>query len=299
MRVLLMQDVSAAGVSELDGFELVRGFDPSGFDGVVCYLIDPIDERVLATPGLRGLATVSVGLDHIDLAAADRLNVPIAYTPDVLTEATADLTFALILAAARRLGEAERYLRGGRWREWSFDLLLGTDVHGKTLAVIGSGRIGRAVARRAEGFSMRVLTVGRDRAQLEATLAEADFVAVTVPLSDETRHLIGRAELALMKPGAILVNTSRGPVVDEAALADALASGHLGGAGLDVFEHEPEVPPRCSSRSGAVLVPHIGSATRETRDGMAALACRGLAQILRNERPPNLANPQVWDRRSG
>ena len=134
-----MQDVSAAEGPSSTASKLVRGFDPSGFDGVVCYLIDPIDERVLATPGLRGLATVSVGLDHIDLAAADRLNVPIAYTPDVLTEATADLTFALILAAARRLGEAERYLRGGgRWREWSFDLLLGTDVHGKTLAVIGS-----------------------------------------------------------------------------------------------------------------------------------------------------------------
>ena len=296
MRVLIMQDVSPVGLAELDGYELVRGSDPAGCEGAVCYLIDRIDEPFLATPGLRAVATVSVGLDHIDLEAADRYGIPIAYTPDVLTEATADLTFALILAAARRLGEAERYLRGGRWRDWSFDLFLGTDVFGKTLAVVGGGRIGQAVARRAGGFSMRVLVVGRDRAELERALAEADFVAVTVPLSAQTRHLIGARELALMKPGTIVVNSSRGPVVDERALAQALRSGHLGGAGLDVFEREPEVDPLLLQCENAVLVPHIGSATRETRDGMARLACRGLAQLLSGERPPNLANPQVWER---
>jgi glyoxylate reductase len=296
MRVLVMQDVSEAGLAELEGHELVRGSDPAGFDAAVCYLVDRIDESFLATPGLRAVATVSVGLDHIDLAAADRHTIPIAYTPDVLTEATADLTFALLLAAARRLGEAERHVRAGRWTEWSFDLLLGTDVFGKTLAVIGAGRIGKAVARRAEGFSMNVVMAGRDRAQLEHALSVADFVAVTVPLSDETRHLIGAPELALMKPGAILVNSSRGPVVDEHALAEALRSGHLGGAGLDVFEREPQVDPLLLECENAVLVPHIGSATRETREGMARLACRGLAQILTGERPPNLANPEVWDR---
>lgn len=294
MRVLIMQEVSPAGLAELEGHELVRGSDPSGCDGVVCYLIDRIDEAFLATPGLRGLATVSVGLDHIDLAAAERHRIPIAYTPDVLTEATADLTFALLLGAARRLGESERYLRAGRWQSWSFDLLLGTDVHGKTLGIIGPGRIGRAVARRADGFGMRVLFAGRDRSELERVLAESDFVVVTVPLSESTRHLIGPAELARMKPGAILVNTSRGPVVDEAALAESLASGHLGGAGLDVFENEPHVLPALLACENALMVPHIASATRETRDGMARLACRGLAQILRGERPPNLANPQVW-----
>ena len=294
MRVLIMQEVSPAGLVELEGHELVRGSDPSGCDGVVCYLIDRIDEAFLATPGLRGLATVSVGLDHIDLAAAERYRIPIAYTPDVLTEATADLTFALLLGAARRLGESERYLRAGRWQSWSFDLLLGTDVHGKTLGIIGPGRIGRAVARRADGFGMRVLFAGRDRAELERVLAESDFVAVTVPLSDSTRHLIGAAELARMKQGAFLINTSRGPVVDEAALAESLASGHLGGAGLDVFENEPHVLPALLACESALMVPHIASATRETRDGMARLACRGLAQILRGERPPNLANPQVW-----
>jgi glyoxylate reductase len=294
MRVLIMQEVSPAGLAELEGHELVRGSDPSGCDGVVCYLIDRIDEGFLATPGLRGLATVSVGLDHIDLAAAERYRIPIAYTPDVLTEATADLTFALLLGAARRLGESERYLRAGRWQSWSFDLLLGTDVHGKTLGIIGPGRIGRAVARRADGFGMRVLFAGRDRSELERVLAESDFVVVTVPLSESTRHLIGPAELARMKPGAILVNTSRGPVVDEAALAESLASGHLGGAGLDVFENEPQVLPALLACENALMVPHIASATRETRDGMARLACRGLAQILRGERPPNLANPQVW-----
>jgi glyoxylate reductase len=295
LRVLVMQDVSEAGLSELRGHELVRGSDPAGCDAAVCYLVDRIDEAFLATPGLRALATVSVGLDHIDLDAADRHRIPIAYTPDVLTEATADLTFALLLAAARRLGEAERYLRAGRWTVWSFDLLLGTDVFGKTLAVIGGGRIGRAVARRAEGFSMDVVMVWRDRGELEAALPRADFVVVTVPLSEQTRHLIGTDELALMKQGAILVNSSRGPVVDERALAEALRSGHLGGAGLDVFEREPQVEPLLMKCDNAVLVPHIGSATTETREGMARLACRGLAQILRGERPPNLANPQVWD----
>ena len=283
MRVLIMQEVSPAGLAELEGHELVRGSDPSGCDGVVCYLIDRVDEAFLATPGLRGLATVSVGLDHIDLAAAERYRIPIAYTPDVLTEATADLTFALLLGAARRLGESERYLRAGRWQSWSFDLLLGTDVHGKTLGIIGP-----------DGFGMRVLFAGRDRSELERVLAESDFVVVTVPLSESTRHLIGPAELARMKPGAILVNTSRGPVVDEAALAESLASGHLGGAGLDVFENEPHVLPALLACENALMVPHIASATRETRDGMARLACRGLAQILRGERPPNLANPQVW-----
>jgi glyoxylate reductase len=294
VRILVMQEVSPAGLRELEGHELVPGKDPAGCDAAVCYLIDRIDDAFLATPGLRGLATVSVGLDHIDLAAAERYGIPISYTPDVLTEATADLTFALLLAAARRLNEAERYLRDGRWTEWSFDLLLGTEVHGKTLGIIGAGRIGRAVARRAEGFGMRVLYAGRERSELERVLRDADFVAVTVPLSDATRHLIGAPELAIMKRGAILVNSSRGPVVDEAALAAALQSGHLGGAGLDVFEDEPTVNPDLLKCENAVLVPHIGSATRETRDGMARLACRGLAQILRGGRPPNLANPQVW-----
>jgi lactate dehydrogenase-like 2-hydroxyacid dehydrogenase len=294
MRVLIMQDVSPAGLAELSDHELVRGSDPSGCDAAVCYLIDPIDESFLATPGLRALATVSVGLDHIDLAAAELYGIPIAFTPDVLTEATADLTFALILGAARRMGEAERYLRDGHWTEWSFDLMLGTDVHGKTLGIVGPGRIGRAVARRAEGFGMRVLFAGRDRDELDRVLDESDFVAVTVPLSGETRHLIGAAELARMKQGAILVNSSRGPVVDEQALAAALRSGHLGGAGLDVFEDEPRVNPDLLACENALLVPHIGSATHETREGMARLACRGLAQILRGERPPNLANPQVW-----
>jgi glyoxylate reductase len=296
VRVLIMQDVSPVGLAELEGFDLVRGSDPSGFDGAVCYLVDRIDEVFLATPGLRAVATVSVGLDHIDLDAAERYAIPISYTPDVLTEATADLTFALILGTARRLGEAERYLRGGHWKTWSFDLMLGSDVHGKTLGIIGPGRIGRAVARRAEGFSMRVLFAGRDRSELDRLLRESDVVAVTVPLSGDTRHLIGAEELAMMRPGAILVNTSRGPVVDEAAVAEALRSGHLGGAGLDVFEREPEVHPALLECENALLVPHIGSATSETREAMARAACRGLARILHGERPPNLANPAVWDR---
>ena len=277
MRILVMQDVDPRALEELSGHELVRGDDPAGCDAAVCYLVDRIDDAFLATPGLRAVATVSVGLDHVDLDAAGRHGVAIVYTPRVLTEATADLTFALLLAAARRLGEAERYLRAGRWRRWSFDLMLGTDVHGKTLGIVGPGRIGQAVARRAEGFGMRVLFAGRPREELETVLREADFVAVTVPLSDATRHLVGPDELALMKPGAILVNTSRGPIVDEAALAAALREGRIGGAGLDVFEREPDVHPELLACENAVLVPHIGSATEETRLGMALLACRSIA----------------------
>jgi glyoxylate reductase len=298
MRILVMQDVAAEALALLDGHEVVRGDDPAGCDAAVCYLVDRIDEAFLATPGLRAVATVSVGVDHVDLAAAARHRVAIVHTPDVLTEATADLAFALVLAAARRLGEAERYLRAGRWTRWSFDLLLGTDVSGKTIGVVGRGRIGRAVARRAEGFGMPVLFAGRERAELERVLREADVVCLTVPLTAETHHLIGAAELALMKPTAILVNTSRGPIVDEAALAAALLAGGIAGAGLDVFEDEPRVHPDLLRCENAVLVPHIGSATRETRLGMALLACRGLAQALAGERPPNLANPDAWPPRA-
>jgi glyoxylate reductase len=298
MRILVMQDVAPEALELLSGHELVRGADPAGCDAAVCYLVDRIDDAFLSTPGLRAVATVSVGVDHIDMDAADRHGVAIVNTPDVLTEATADLTFALVLAAARRLGEAERYLRAGRWQRWSFDLLLGTDVFGKTIGIVGRGRIGRAVARRAEGFGMTARFAGRDRGELDDLLREADFVCLTVPLTDTTRHLVGARELELMKPSAILVNTSRGPIVDEAALADALASGTIAGAGIDVFEREPEVHPRLLECDNAVLVPHIGSATRETRLGMAQLACRGLAQALAGERPTNLANPATWPPRA-
>jgi glyoxylate reductase len=289
-----MHDLPPAGTAELAGHELVRGHDPAGCDALVCFLVDRIDAGVLATPCLRAVATVSVGVDHVDMQEAARRRIPLVNTPDVLTEATADLTFALVLAAARRLGEAERYLRAGRWRDWSFDLLLGADVHGKTLGVVGPGRIGRAVARRAEGFSMRVLFAGRPRQELERVLREADVVCLTLPLTAETRGLIGARELALMKPSAVLVNTSRGPLVDEAALATALREGRLGGAGLDVFEHEPQVHPDLLACERAVLVPHIGSATRETRAEMARVACRGLAAVLSGRRPPNLADPAAW-----
>jgi lactate dehydrogenase-like 2-hydroxyacid dehydrogenase len=285
MRILLLHDVPEAGLAELAGHELVRGRDAAGADAVVCFL---------GTPGLRALATVSVGLDHVDLAAARARRIPVVYTPGVLTEATADLTFALVLAASRRLGEAERYLRAGRWRSWSFDLLLGSDVHGKTLGIVGPGRIGRAVARRAEGFAMRVLFAGRPRAELERVLRESDVVCLTLPLREETRGLVGARELALMKPGAVLVNTSRGGVLDEAALAAALRSGRLAAAGLDVFEHEPDVHPDLLACERALLVPHIGSATREARDAMARSACRGLAEALSGRRPPNLADPAAW-----
>jgi glyoxylate reductase len=295
VRILVMQDVDRRALDELSGHELVRGRDPAGCQGAVCYLVDPIDERFLATPGLRAVATVSVGVDHIDMDAARRHRVAVLHTPGVLTESTADLAFALVLAAARRLAEGDRYVRAGRWRQWSFDLLLGTDVHGKTLGIVGPGRIGRALARRAEGFSMRVLFAGRAREELERVLRESDAVCLTVPLTDATHHLIGEPELRLMKPSAILVNTSRGPIVDEAALAAALREGRIGGAGLDVFEREPEVHPDLLRCENAILLPHLGSATSETRLAMARLACRGLAEALAGRRPDNLANRDVWE----
>ena len=294
MRVLIMQEVSPAGLAELEGHELVRGSDPSGCDGVVCYLIDRIDEAFLATPGLRGLATVSVGLDHIDLAAAERYRIPIAYTPDVLTEATADLTFALLLGAARGWGRASATCApaagspGASTCCWAPTC---TERRSASSAPAASAAPSPAAPTASACASC---SPGATAPSWSGCWPSPIFVAVTVPLSESTRHLIGAAELARMKPGAILVNTSRGPVVDEAALAESLASGHLGGAGLDVFENEPQVHPALLACENALMVPHIASATRETRDGMARLACRGLAQILRGERPPNLANPQVW-----
>jgi glyoxylate reductase len=252
-----------------------------------------------------------VGVDHVDVAAASARRIPVGFTPGVLTETTADLAFALLLAAARRVGEAERWLRGGAWseeRRWEPDLLLGRDVHGATLGVVGLGAIGLAVARRAAGFGMRVLgwsrrpkpeaaALGVEAVSLPELLARADFVSVHVARTPETRHLIDAAALARMRPHAILVNTSRGDVVDEAALAAALRAGRLAGAGLDVFEREPL--PKSSPLLGlenAVLTPHIGSASVATRARMAELAVDNLLAGLAGARMPRCANPEVYER---
>ncbi|MCZ6463499.1 MAG: D-glycerate dehydrogenase [Proteobacteria bacterium] len=258
-------------------------------EGLLCLLTDRIDEALLAVaPRLRVISSCSVGVDHIDLEAATARGIPIGFTPGVLVETTADLAFALLLAAARRVVEGDRFVRGGQWtpdRRWEPDLLLGRDLHGATLGLVGLGTIGRAVARRASGFGMRILgwtrsgraVDGVESAELDRVLAESDFVSVHLAYTPETRNLLDARALGLMKPGAILVNTARGGIVDESALAAALRSGALAAAGLDVFEREPLAPESpLLALDNVVLLPHIGSASITTRARMADLAVDNL-----------------------
>ena len=276
-------------------------------DGVVCQLTDAMtDELMAAAPKLKVISQVAVGYDNVDVAAATARGIVVTHTPGVLTESTADLTFALLLGVARRVTEAERYLRAGKWKRWDIDLLAGIDLCGKTLGIIGMGRIGKAVARRAQGFSMRILYSSPNplpenealelRAQhvpLRMLLQISDFVSVHVPYREATHHLIGIDELSIMKRGAFLVNTSRGPVVHEAALVAALEEGMLSGAGLDVFEEEPKVHEGLLARDDVVLLPHIGSATVATRTRMCTLAAENCVAVLKGERPKNPVNPSV------
>jgi glyoxylate reductase len=244
---------------------------------------------------LQVVANVAVGHDNIDVATATALGIAVCNTPGVLDETTADLAFLLVLAAARRASDAEADLRAGRWTGFHIGDFLGVDIHGATLGIVGYGRIGQAVARRAAGFGMEVLHhTRRDTgvfgwvADLDDLLPRVDIVSLHVPLGDETRGLIDARRLSLMRPGAVLVNTARGPVVDEEALAIALEQGTIFGAGIDVYEREPEVHPRLLAAPHAVLLPHIGSATERTRRRMAQLACKGVVSVLAGERPPNL-----------
>src|SRR5687767_8234931 len=272
--------------------ELIRRL--KGKDGLICHIISSVDDQVFAeAPGLKVVANVAVGYNNIDAAAARRRGVVVTNTPDVLTETTADFAWALLMAAGRRVVEADRYARSGQWTTWKWDLLWGTDIHGKTLGVVGFGRIGRAVARRALGFGMRVLyhdSVRADAAaerELKATatdldtlLRESDYVSLHTLLTAETRHLIGERALRLMKKTAILVNAARGPVVDEAALVRALSEGWIAGAGLDVFEEEPKIHPGLLPLKNVVLAPHIASASFDTRLAMATLAVRNCLAVL-------------------
>ncbi|HEX5050732.1 MAG TPA: D-glycerate dehydrogenase [Planctomycetota bacterium] len=275
--------------------------------GLVCQLTDPITANVIdKAPHLRVISQIAVGHDNIDVPAATARRIVVTNTPGVLTEATADLTFALLLATARRLPAAERFLREGNWRRWDVDLLCGSDVHERTLGIVGFGRIGQAVAARARGFSMRVLYASRSqgapeveqrlqarRVPLDTLLQQSDFVTLHVPLGPETRHLIGVEQLCRMKRSAFLINTSRGPVVDEAALAAALEEGLLAGAGLDVFEREPTVHPGLLALPGVVLLPHVGSAVTSVRSLMCAIAARDCAAVLTGERPQHAVNAEV------
>jgi glyoxylate reductase len=260
-----------------------------------------IDEALLArAPRLRIVANFAVGYDNVDVPAATRRRVVITNTPVVLTDATADLTMALLLAAARRFGEAEEMTRSGAWSGWTPDQLVGLELRGATLGIVGLGRIGRAVAERASAFGMRIVYAQPRRAEVEwpqlaldELLASSDVVSLHCPLSPATHHLIDARRLALMKPTAILVNTARGAIVDEAALADALAAGRPGGCGLDVFEDEPRIHPRLRADRRAVLTPHLGSATRVTRARMAETAAQSIADFFAGRRPTHVVNPEA------
>jgi glyoxylate reductase len=283
-----------------------------GKQAVVAQLTDKFTPAVIdGLDGVKIIANVAVGFDNIDLAAATRKGILVTNTPDVLTETTADFAFALLLAASRRVVEGHHFVHSGQWRKWFIDLLVGHDVHHRTLGIFGMGRIGQAVARRGGGFSMRVLyhdairanetierELGLEFAGKEQLLRESDFISLHVPLLDSTRHLIGAPELKQMKKSAILINTSRGPVVDEAALAKALDQAWIAGAGLDVFEQEPQVHPELLKLENVVLAPHIASASIDTRREMSMLAARNAVAALEGQRPATLLNPELWSARS-
>ncbi len=273
-------------------------------DGLLCLLTDPIDSEVLeAAQKLKVVSTYAVGYDNIDLQKARELGIVVTNTPGVLTEATADLAFALLLAAARSIVSADQYTRAGRWKSWGPRLFLGQDVFGKTLGIIGAGRIGSAVARRARGFDMEILYFNRSpkpelekelearRVELDEILQDSDFISVHTPLTPETEKLIGPREFSLMKKTAVLVNTARGPVVDQKALAEALEKGEIFAAGLDVFEEEPiyEDDPLLQNPR-VVVAPHIGSATFSTRNRMARMAALDLIAVLEGKKPDNPVN---------
>src|ERR671921_254684 len=311
-KVLVTREVPDAGLRLLEGFDVtVLSESPPGRGelleavrgaaGILPTVTEKMDAELMdaAAEDLEVIANMAVGYDNIDVEAATERGVVVTNTPEVLNETTADTAFMLMLAAARRLGEAERLLRSGGWDAWGPMQLTGPDVWGKRLGVVGFGRIGQAVARRTRGFDMEVLYHDQYRiesaekvsgvryVELDELLRTCDFISVHTPLTDETHHLIGATELGRMKSEAVLINTSRGPVVDEAALADALTEGRIFAAGLDVYEQEPEVHPRLLELENVVLAPHIGSASVETRDKMAATAGEALRAVLRGERPKN------------
>ena len=290
--------------------DLARGAGEA--DGLLCLLTDSIDAGLLVRcPRLRAISSCSVGVDHVDLEAATARGIPVGHTPGVLTETTAELAFALLLAAARRVVEADRFVREGRWawaNRWEPDGFLGRDLHGATLGIVGLGPIGRAVAARARAFGMKLLGWSRTRRRvagvewvaLEDLLRRSDFVTIHVALAPETRGLLDASAIGRMRPGAVLVNTARGGIVDEAALADALRRGRLAAAALDVFEHEPlEAASPLRAAPNLTLTPHIGSASVRTRTRMAELAVENLLAGLEGRPMPHCANPRVRRVRGG
>jgi glyoxylate reductase len=318
-RILLMHPILDPGPAILAEAGEVVAYSPDepldeesirraaeGCVGIVSQLMDPIRETVLSTPGLKIVSNVAVGFDNIDVVAATAHKVMVTNTPGVLDDATSYFAFTLLMSTARRIVEADNFTRQGRFRGWAIDMMLGADVFGATLGLIGVGRIGRGVAHRAKGFNMRVLyfdpnplppdaeeQLGATRVDLGRLLAESDFVSVHVPLTPETQHLLSTPQFGQMKRSAILINTSRGPVIDEAALVEALNARLIAGAGLDVYEREPAVHPGLVALPNVVLAPHIASATVRTRSEMSAMAARNMATGVRGGRPPNLVNPEV------
>ena len=276
-------------------------------DALVLLLTEKVDDELLAAaPKLRVASTVSVGYDNIDVPACTRHKVVATNTPGVLDDTTADFAWTLLMAIARRLVEGDAWMRSGTWPGWDLDQLLGGDIWGKTLGIVGFGRIGRGVARRSQGFQMRVLYHDQVRVaadverelhaefvDFDRLLRESDFVSLHVPLLPETRHLISKDAFGKMKPTAYLINTARGPVVDEAALIEALEQKKIAGAALDVYEHEPKVHPALVARRDVILAPHIASATVETRTKMAVMAANNAAALFEGRRPPNALNPEV------
>jgi len=276
-------------------------------DGLVCLLSDRVDAGLIdAAPNLRVISQYAVGFDNIDVKAATARRIPVGNTPGVLTETTADLAFALLMAAARRLPEGERYVRAGRWKTWGPMLLMGQDIYGATLGILGLGRIGQAMARRARGFNMRVIyahardvpeaaSLGAERVSLDELLAQSDFISLHTPLTPATRHLIDAAAFGKMKPTAILINTARGGVVDPDALYLALASGQIAAAALDVTEPEPlPAGHPLLSLDNCLVVPHVGSSSTATRGQMAVMTAENLLAGLRGERLPHCVNPEVY-----
>ncbi len=280
-------------------------------DYIYSLLTDNIDARFLeacraGTPRLKMVANMAVGYNNIDVEAATRLGIAVSNTPGVLSDTTADLAFALLMATARRIPEAERYLRAGKYTGWGPLLFCGAEVHNATLGLIGAGRIGKIVAKRASGFDMKVIyydvypmspedeaTYNMTYMPMDDVLKQADFVSVHTPYMPSTHHLISERELSLMKPSAILINTARGPIVDEKALVRALQGGTIAGAGLDVFENEPAVEPELKSMENVVILPHIASASLKTRTLMATMASDNIVAHFHGQRPPNILNPEV------
>lgn len=284
----------------LDKQEIIKGIRNK--DALLCLLTDTIDKAVLdASPNLKVISNYAVGFNNIDIVEASRRKIPVCITPGILTNATADLTWALILAITRRIVESDQYMRAGLFSGWAPDLFLGSELNGKTLGIIGMGRIGQAVCKRAQGFDMNIIYHSRSSKNIEGAtpvslrdlLQSSDIISLHTPLTPETKHLIGEKEFDLMKSSAYLINTTRGAVIDEDALVQALKTGKIAGAGLDVYEQEPDMAQGLAALKNAVLLPHIGSATIETRTKMALLAADNAIAIMNGKSPSAIANPEV------